>query len=89
MVLTLDVGTTLNVFPDFIIFCPIRLRVLEISELRNPIGWLRVTHWQSQMFFIEVFPFSEFGGIGEIVVKGLDSRQGIQPFMSISASALT
>ena len=26
------------------LFCPIRLRVLKISELRTPIGWLRVTH---------------------------------------------
>ena len=26
------------------LFYPIRLRVLKISELRTPIGWLRVTH---------------------------------------------
>ena len=64
-------------------------RAEHANEEVHPIGWLRVTHWQSQVFFIEVFPFSEFGGIGEIVVKGLDSRQGIQPFMPISASALT
>lgn len=30
------------------LFCPIRLRMLKISELCNPIGWLRVTHWRSQ-----------------------------------------
>ena len=36
--------------PSFLtssLFCPIRLRVLKISELRTPIGWLRVTHWRT------------------------------------------
>lgn len=26
------------------LFCPIRLHMLKISELCNPIGWFRVTH---------------------------------------------